>query len=211
MARLNLTHDEKEQRKRHILNSSLELMATHGYENTTMQQISKESGVAIGTLYLYFNNKLDIYLALFEEALDLLENSFADASSIPATDTKARICLLFHAYIHFYKHHNHYFRILFSGFLGKNTQINNNEYLKGRVINILKHLEKPIIQGVDEGIIKPCDTFKLVVSLWAMFDGVLMLPQKTHITSLGDQFQNYFTYGIEIILNGILIKDEPKT
>ncbi|WP_353892442.1 TetR/AcrR family transcriptional regulator [Proteinivorax hydrogeniformans] len=210
MARLCLTEAEKEQKKRHIMDSSVELMATQGYEHTTMQQISKKSGVAIGTLYLYFNNKLEIYTALFEEALDLLESTLNVASSIPATDTKARICLLLQSYIHFYQHHNHQYRILFSGFFGKNAKANENVYLKNRIIKILKQLEKPIIKGVEEGIIKPCDTFELVISLWAMFDGVLMLPQKTNITSLGDQFQNYYTYGIEIILNGILIKDESK-
>jgi len=39
-----------------------------------------------------------------------------------------------------------------------------------------------------------------------MFDGVLMLPEKTHIKTLESHYEEYYSTGVDIILNGIFLK-----
>ena len=49
-----------------ILASAINLMATFGYRKTTMEEIAREAGIGKGTLYLHFENKEAIALAMAE-------------------------------------------------------------------------------------------------------------------------------------------------
>jgi AcrR family transcriptional regulator len=51
-------------RKKHkaILMAAREIFVRQGYEDTTIAEIAAAAGVAVGTIYLYFRNKRDIYI-----------------------------------------------------------------------------------------------------------------------------------------------------
>lgn len=53
-----------------ILRAAIKVFAKNGFHNSKISQIAKEAGVADGTIYLYFKNKDDILIRLFEEKLD---------------------------------------------------------------------------------------------------------------------------------------------
>jgi len=64
----------KEQTKERILAAALELFREHGLEGTTTKQISKQAGIAEGTLFNYFKTKEDLALFFFQkETSDLVE------------------------------------------------------------------------------------------------------------------------------------------
>lgn len=56
-----------EERRREILEASLELFATRGFDETTVQDIASAAGVAIGTVYLYFPSKEHVLLGLYDD------------------------------------------------------------------------------------------------------------------------------------------------
>lgn len=47
------------------------VIAQHGYHQAQVSKIAKQAGVADGTIYLYFKNKEDILISLFEEKMQL--------------------------------------------------------------------------------------------------------------------------------------------
>ena len=55
-----LTHEDITKKKESILAAARELFATKGYEDTTIAEIARAAGVAVGTVYLYFQNKHEI-------------------------------------------------------------------------------------------------------------------------------------------------------
>ena len=61
---------KKEQTKRKILDVSLQLFQKNGFGRTTMRDIAKKSGIALGTTYNYFPTKEHIALFFFERALE---------------------------------------------------------------------------------------------------------------------------------------------
>ena len=73
----------EEDKKERILNAALKLFVEKGIDNTSTSLISKEADVATGTMYLYFENKVDLisklYIYIKEESmvnfLDLIEYS----------------------------------------------------------------------------------------------------------------------------------------
>ncbi|MFC4737496.1 TetR/AcrR family transcriptional regulator [Bacillus daqingensis] len=52
-----------------IIDAAVKVIAQNGYHHSQVSKIAKEAGVADGTIYLYFKNKEDILISLFEEKM----------------------------------------------------------------------------------------------------------------------------------------------
>ncbi len=65
-----------------ITDAAVSVFARKGYHAARVSDVAKEAGVADGTIYLYFRNKEDLLLSIFEEKMDmliqLLEHEIAD-------------------------------------------------------------------------------------------------------------------------------------
>jgi TetR/AcrR family fatty acid metabolism transcriptional regulator len=59
----------KEAKRQRILDAAVLEIARRGYYGTTVANIAGRAGVADGTIYLYFKNKEDILLNVFERAM----------------------------------------------------------------------------------------------------------------------------------------------
>jgi TetR/AcrR family fatty acid metabolism transcriptional regulator len=57
--------DENKHQK--ILQAAIKVFSEKGFYNSRVSEIAKEANVADGTIYLYFKNKDDILISLFEE------------------------------------------------------------------------------------------------------------------------------------------------
>ena len=52
-----------------ILKAATQVFAQHGFYNSKISEIAKAANVADGTIYLYFKNKDDLLISLFEEEM----------------------------------------------------------------------------------------------------------------------------------------------
>ncbi len=52
-----------------IIHAATKVFAKKGFFNARISDIAKEAKVADGTIYLYFNNKFDILISVFEEEI----------------------------------------------------------------------------------------------------------------------------------------------
>ena len=52
-----------------IMDAAVVEIAQRGYHQTTVARIAKRAGVADGTIYLYFKNKEELLISLFERAM----------------------------------------------------------------------------------------------------------------------------------------------
>jgi len=57
---------------RKIIRAATKVFAKKGFFNARISDIAKEAKVADGTIYLYFNNKFDILLCVFEQEIGKL-------------------------------------------------------------------------------------------------------------------------------------------
>jgi len=55
-----------------ILKAAIEVFAKNGFYATRVSEIAKAAGVADGTIYLYFKNKEDVLITIFEEGITRL-------------------------------------------------------------------------------------------------------------------------------------------
>jgi AcrR family transcriptional regulator len=58
-----------ERRQEQILNAAIEVFAEKGYIGATIPQIAKKAGVAAGTIYIYYPNKRELFVAVIEKNL----------------------------------------------------------------------------------------------------------------------------------------------
>ena len=66
---------KEENKHKKILQAAVKVFAEKGFYNSRVSEIAKEANVADGTIYLYFKNKDDILISLFEEEFgQIVEN-----------------------------------------------------------------------------------------------------------------------------------------
>ncbi|MGF7046011.1 TetR/AcrR family fatty acid metabolism transcriptional regulator [Paenibacillus sp. DS2015] len=77
-----------------ILEAALKVMAENGFHGSQISKIAKEASVADGTIYLYFKNKEDILISLFQQRLGHLISMFNSSvrESSSAEDAIRKIC-----------------------------------------------------------------------------------------------------------------------
>jgi TetR/AcrR family fatty acid metabolism transcriptional regulator len=61
-----------------IIKAAVKVFAKNGFYNSRVSEIAKEAQVADGTVYLYFKNKDDILIRLFEEEMDKIITNMKD-------------------------------------------------------------------------------------------------------------------------------------
>lgn len=81
--------DSKDKRER-ILQAAAVVFAKKGFYNSRIAEIAKQANVADGTIYLYFKNKDDILISLFEDEMTLVIKSIKNELSKTA-DTEAKL------------------------------------------------------------------------------------------------------------------------
>ena len=73
-------------KRQSILEAARRRFRHYGVKKTTMQEISRDAGVAVGTLYLYFKDKDDLLVAVTEE---YVTRHRRQAEAILASDASA--------------------------------------------------------------------------------------------------------------------------
>lgn len=62
-----------------IIEAAVKVIAENGYHGSQVSKIAREAGVADGTIYLYFKNKEDILVSVFDQKMGQFVDKIADA------------------------------------------------------------------------------------------------------------------------------------
>ena len=96
-ARDNGRYSRADDKHRKIIDAAVKVFAEYGFHNSKISQIAKEAGVADGTIYLYFKNKDDILITLFEEKLgEIIERITRDIANEQDPVAKLRLFINYH-------------------------------------------------------------------------------------------------------------------
>lgn len=81
-----------------IIDAAVRVIAKQGYHSAQVSRIAKEAKVADGTIYLYFENKDDILISLFNEKMgQFIETCRGRIEEATSIDQKLRV--LVHAHL----------------------------------------------------------------------------------------------------------------
>lgn len=79
----------KQDKRQAIIDAASKAFLENGYQNTSMETISCEAGVAKQTLYNYFGNKDALFVAVIDQKCDLNSNSFLLTNEITPENLEA--------------------------------------------------------------------------------------------------------------------------
>ena len=61
-----------------IIDAAIIVIAENGYHQSQVSKIAKQAGVADGTIYLYFKNKEEILVSVFEEKMEIFAENLKE-------------------------------------------------------------------------------------------------------------------------------------
>ena len=157
---------EHDKRRHDILERSLDVFATEGYEDTTFQKIADSCGITRTTLYIYFDNKKEIFVGSLKQILLAMEfdlNAIIEDESLSAHDALSKMTNLI---IDYCEQNLKLFNVLHSYLLGlKKANENPEKKIHRRIIRLRHLLSTVIIRGINTGEFKPDLNVHSVVEL----------------------------------------------
>jgi AcrR family transcriptional regulator len=75
---MEMVKEDTRSKRQAIIEAARKIFAMKGYEDTTIAEIAEDAGIAVGTVYLYFGNKRDIYTSVSLNWATLLASAFED-------------------------------------------------------------------------------------------------------------------------------------
>jgi len=168
---------EKERRRQAILKAAKGLFFKQGFAATTMTQIAAAAELGKGTLYLYFQNKEELYISLLVEGMQLLNDIFErTVASIAGWEEK--FTALGWAYYQYSIDYSEFFQISFQFQHGELTasisdELYNRCFQEG--LKSLGTLAGILEEGMAAGDIEKRDPMELTVVLWGSLTGLILL------------------------------------
>jgi TetR/AcrR family transcriptional regulator, fatty acid metabolism regulator protein len=129
-----------------IIDAAVVVIAEKGYHQAQVSKIAKQAGVADGTIYLYFRNKEDILISLFQEKMgnfiELIEGKIAGK-----TTAVEKLLMLVESHLEWVAEDSHLAIVtqLELRQSNKDLRLKINDVLKG----YLKLIDKIVIEGIE--------------------------------------------------------------
>ncbi|WNS74525.1 TetR/AcrR family transcriptional regulator [Bacillus sp. DTU_2020_1000418_1_SI_GHA_SEK_038] len=133
---------------RQIIDAAVIAIAENGYHQAQVSKIAKQAGVADGTIYLYFKNKEDILISLFQEKMGYFVEKYKE--KIAGKESAAeKLLVLVETHFNMLSENRHLAIVTQLELRQSNKEIRHkiNEVLKG----VLSLVEKILIEGKETG------------------------------------------------------------
>jgi TetR/AcrR family fatty acid metabolism transcriptional regulator len=85
-------------KRERILDAAEKVFAAQGFFAAKVADVAREAGVADGTIYLYFKNKDDLLVSLFEARMEIVNRTLEEAVA-SATSPRAQLTAFVRAYL----------------------------------------------------------------------------------------------------------------
>jgi AcrR family transcriptional regulator len=209
MKRRARTLEDKQKKSEKILQAAKELFFDKGYYETTIEMITEKANVSIGTFYVYYKNKIEIYKALQNEGVDILLDMIQQVVSRPGITADEKVIELARTYLRYYKEYREYFDIM--AILSatprelKETDSPLSKIIDGKAYDVLRKIQGVLQEGIESGVFIELDTWKATNVLWAIMDGLILLEERNNIKNvIGLDLEDLAAQALEISFFGIL-------
>jgi TetR/AcrR family fatty acid metabolism transcriptional regulator len=134
-----------------IIEAAVKIFAKKGFYNAKVSEIAREASVADGTIYLYFKNKDDILISLFEEKMHFwIEQVEEVISKVDDPLEKIRAFVAQHLYM--IREHKHLAEVMQIELRQSSKFM--RRYVPVKFLEYLDLIGKIIEEGKEEGVIR---------------------------------------------------------
>jgi len=173
---------ERQQREQEIIDAAERVFFAKGYVDATMDGIAENAEVSKGTLYLYFNDKGDLYHAVCHRGQKVLMEMFT--SALQNHDSgREQLLAVGRAYFQFARQYGDYFRMMLQSIAEKHPENHMSKYeIKCQQLGTetIQVVARAVRNGIEDGTITTeYDPMELAVILWGQSTGVIQIAEQS--------------------------------
>lgn len=161
------------EKRARILDAALKVFAEQGFYNARVSEVARAAGVADGTIYLYFSNKDDLLISLFEERMEEIIARLREDLTATGGDALCRLRRMIERHLSMAVEHP-----LLAEFITVELRQSAKfvrEYENPRFQEYLTVLRDLVEEGQREGLIRPgLDSRLIVRAVFGALDEVLL-------------------------------------
>lgn len=162
---------DKEEMKKQILSTAMNLYLEEGYGNMSLRRIADKIEYSPATIYLYFNDKDDILYALHTAGFDELFKRQQEVLSIE--DPGERLLKHGEIYIRFALENPEYYNLMFITRGPAKKFSENDEWTVGR--RSYEFFQHDVQRAIDAGVLPRSDVKVAAFGLWSVAHGIVAL------------------------------------
>lgn len=194
---------EHDKRKHEILQKSIDVFIEEGYEDATFQKIADRCGITRTTLYIYFNNKHEIFLGSIKELLTTLEQNLYNIVNDASLNAKQALNTLFDKMIDEISSNQKLFCVLLNYLMQiKKSGVDPNERVRRRVIRLRHYMSTIIIRGMKSNELKQTSVKTINDLLFSLVQASIFKLTVLNIKDVTDMKSE-----IELVIDGLLQKN----
>lgn len=197
MAELAQKRPESDKYQR-IIEAATRVFADKGFFKATVSDVAGAAEVAEGTIYLYFKNKDDLLISIFENSMDMFARELDQALS-GVTDPAERLRCLIHLHLRLVEEHKELAQVLHVEL--RQSEKFMREYQGEKVINYLKKIQGIVLEGQEQGVFrKDLDARVIRRSIFGSLDEValkwVLTKKKEPLEQRATQLADLFLHGL---------------
>jgi AcrR family transcriptional regulator len=199
--------EKKAEVRRRILEAAREVFFRDGFMEANLDEVADGARVAKGTLYRYFENKAQLYVAVLSHRGRVFEQKLQDALD-PHADPFEALREVGRFYLQHYVSHRDYFQI----FWAIENQSVIGELPRPVVDEVMRLWEQSlgtlagiIDRGIKEGVFAPCDPWEVANILWTLANAVIRTESSDAHRGLRRRpLEPFYEDSIELMLSGLV-------
>lgn len=165
---------EHDKRKHEILQKSLDVFVEEGYEDATFQKIADRCGITRTTLYIYFENKHEIFLGSIKELLNGLEIDLKSIVNDTELSNEIKLRKMLMKIIDYFEVNKKLFCVLLDYFQQiKKTGVDVDEKVRRRVVHLRHHFSTLVIAGINNGEFKKANVREMNELLYGLIESAI--------------------------------------
>jgi TetR/AcrR family transcriptional regulator len=189
-----------------ILSAAEREFLRYGFHNTTVERIAERADVSVGSIYVHFESKEGLYLALLERALEI-EERYMDEAFRPTRSLAQQLFAAGESYLRFYREHPAYFRMLMLPHIDARPEDSApaaTRRLAERAEAQIRRVAAMIELGVRTGALRPVDPYRAAKFMWGAWTGVIALNLRPDRMRLDDrELEAVLEQGYRLLAEGV--------
>lgn len=138
-----------QEKRMEILKAAVDLFSERGFERTTVDEIAARANVGKGTIYLYFANKEQIFIAIIESGIQYIVNSMDEILS-QSGDFHQRFQEMFRQHLQFAEDHRKFYQLFLKE--GLNLKFIGDKESQARIMKLHQKIHQQLTQLIQIGI-----------------------------------------------------------
>ncbi len=198
---------EKEQKRQKIIASARKLFLERGYKRTSINEIAKAAQLSPGTIYLYFDNKDDLYTALSISMLKQVNKQMKNALDKGSLGNEEQLSSLKTAFLSMFECDP---KILLNLFHLQSTEtlkklpLNKIKQMKELSRQFINAMVKIISNAMDGGLLRNENPVAVADIIWGVFSGVILLSEtKSALNIEKDDVEKTLETSFDLLFNGL--------